>query len=77
MEIRELVNNKSQNPFLIQTEIENTFKFFIFFFSEKLAGSKKCTTFAKDNRCYIMSVVVKNYAKINNNNARSNYRNCF
>ena len=47
MEIRELVNNKSQNPFLIQTEIENTFKFFIFFFFEKLAGSKKCTTFSK------------------------------
>ena len=47
MEIRELVNNKSQNPFLIQTEIEITFKFFIFFFFEKLAGSKKCTTFAK------------------------------
>ena len=40
MEIRELVNNKSQNPFLIQTEIENTFKFFIFFFSKNLQVQK-------------------------------------
>ena len=29
----------------------------------------------KNNRCYITDVITKFYAEINNNNARSNYRN--